>query len=116
MSLEIELYEDGQWSDGETITTEDVSFTFHLLYHPEEDYWLGNARSMLPNVVGRPEYYDGKADSISGIQIIDDFNMRVEFDTHMGEIWRALGMLSILPEHHLGQYTHACAIVGWGLS
>ncbi len=105
MALEIELYEEGQWSDGETITTEDVSFTFHLLYHADADYWLGDARGMIPNVAGGQDYYDGAADSISGVKIIDDFNMRIEFDTPMGEIWRDLGMLSILPEHHLGQYT-----------
>jgi peptide/nickel transport system substrate-binding protein len=105
MALEIELYEEGQWSDGETITTEDVSFTLHLLYHADADYWLGDARGMVPNVTGGQDYYDGTADSISGIVIIDDFNMRIEFDTPMGDIWRDLGMISILPEHHLGGYT-----------
>ena len=86
MALEIELYEEGQWSDGETITTEDVSFTLHLLYHADADYWLGDARGMVPNVTGGQDYYDGTADSISGIVIIDDFNMRIEFDTPMGDI------------------------------
>ena len=105
MAMEIELYEEGQWSDGETITTEDVAFTLHLLYHADADYWLGDARGMVPNVTGGQDYYDGTADSISGIVIIDDFNMRIEFDTPMGDIWRDLGMLSILPEHHLGGFT-----------
>ena len=106
-ALEIELYPEGQWSDGETITTEDVSFTLHLLYHADADYWLGDARGMIPNVAGGQDYYDGKTESISGIQIIDDFNMRVEFDTPVGQIWRDLGMLGILPEHHLGGFTAA---------
>lgn len=107
MALEIELYEEGQWSDGETITTEDVSFTLHLLYHADADYWLGDARGMIPNIAGGQDYYDGATETISGIQIIDDFNMRVEFSTPVGEIWRDLGMLGILPEHHLGGYTPA---------
>jgi ABC-type transport system substrate-binding protein len=111
MAMEIELYEEGQWSDGETITTEDVAFTLHLLYHADADYWLGDARGMVPNVTGGQDYYDGTADSISGIVIIDDFNMRIEFDTPMGDIWRDLGMLSILPEHHLGEYS---AVQLWG--
>jgi ABC-type transport system substrate-binding protein len=107
MALEIELYEEGMWSDGETITTEDVAFTLHLLYHADADYWLGDARGMVPNVTGGQDYYEGTADSISGIKIIDDFNMRIEFDTPMGDIWRDVGMLSILPEHHLGGFTAA---------
>ena len=107
MALEIELYEEGMWSDGETITTEDVAFTLHLLYHADADYWLGDARGMVPNVTGGQDYYEGTADSISGIVIIDDFNMRIEFDTPMGDIWRDVGMLSILPEHHLGGFTAA---------
>ena len=106
-ALEIELYPEGQWSDGETITTEDVSFTLHLLYHADADYWLGDARGMIPNVAGGQDYYDGKTETIAGIQIIDDFNMRVEFDTPVGQIWRDLGMLGILPEHHLGGFTAA---------
>ncbi len=106
-ALEIELYPEGQWSDGETITTEDVSFTLHLLYHADADYWLGDARGMIPNVAGGQDYYDGKTETIAGIQIIDDFNMRVEFDTPVGQIWRDLGMLGILPEHHLGGYSAA---------
>ncbi len=106
-ALEIELYPEGQWSDGESITTEDVSFTLHLLYHADADYWLGDARGMIPNVSGGQDYYDGKTETIAGIQIIDDFNMRVEFDTPVGQIWRDLGMLGILPEHHLGGFTAA---------
>ena len=106
-ALEIELYPEGQWSDGETITTEDVSFTLHLLYHADADYWLGDARGMIPNVSGGQDYYDGKTETIAGVQIIDDFNMRVEFDTPVGQIWRDLGMLGILPEHHLGGFTAA---------
>ena len=106
-ALEIELYPEAKWSDGETITTEDVSFTLHLLYHADADYWLGDARGMIPNVAGGQDYYDGKTESIEGIQIIDDFNMRVEFNTPVGQIWRDLGMLGILPEHHLGGFTAA---------
>ena len=106
-ALEIELYPEATWSDGETITTEDVSFTLHLLYHADADYWLGDARGMIPNVAGGQDYYDGKTESIEGIQIIDDFNMRVEFNTPVGQIWRDLGMLGILPEHHLGGFTAA---------
>jgi len=106
-ALEIELYPEATWSDGETITTEDVSFTLHLLYHADADYWLGDARGMIPNLAGGQDYYDGKTESIEGIQIIDDFNMRVEFNTPVGQIWRDLGMLGILPEHHLGGFTAA---------
>ncbi len=107
MALEIELYEEGQWSDGEAITTKDVAFTFHLLYHPDADYWLGDAKVLIPNITGGQDYFEGKADSISGIKIIDDFHMRIEADEPIGLVWRPLAFLSILPEHHLGQYTAA---------
>ena len=105
MAMEIELYEEAVWSDGERITTADVSFTFHLLYDPDADYWLGDAKVLFPNITGGQDYFEGKADSISGIKIIDDFNMRIEADEPIGLVWRPLAFLSVLPEHHLGQYT-----------
>ncbi len=105
MAMEIELYEEAVWSDGERITTADVSFTFHLLYHADADYWLGDAKVLFPNITGGQDYFEGKADSISGIKIIDDFNMRIETDEPIGLVWRPLAFLSVLPEHHLGQYT-----------
>jgi len=107
MAMEIELYPDAVWSDGERITTADVAFTFELLYHADADYWLGDAKVLFPNITGGQDYFEGKADSISGIKIIDDFNMRIEADEPIGLVWRPLAFLSVLPEHHLGQYTAA---------
>ncbi len=98
---------------GRETSLEDVSFTLHLLYHADADYWLGDAHGMIPNLSGGQDYYEGTADTISGIQIIDDFNMWVEFDTPVGEIWRNLGMLGILPEHHLSGYTPAQLWAGY---
>jgi ABC-type transport system substrate-binding protein len=107
MAMEIELYEEAVWSDGERITTADVAYTLELLYHPEADYWLGDAKVLFPNITGGQDYFEGNADSISGIKIIDDFNMRIEADQPIGLVWRPLAFLSVLPEHHLSQYTAA---------
>ena len=107
MAMEIELYEEAVWSDGERITTADVAYTLELLYHPEADYWLGDAKVLFPNITGGQDYFEGNADSISGIKIIDDFNLRIEADEPIGLVWRPLAFLSVLPEHHLSQYTAA---------
>lgn len=103
--MEIDLYRDAMWSDGTPVTTADVAWTLEICYHPDADWWLGDAKAIIPAIEGGMEYFDGDADSISGITILDDWHMTIEFETAFGDNWRSLGLLCPLPKHHLSQYS-----------
>ena len=68
---------------------------------------MGDAKAIIPAIVGGMDYFDGDADSISGITILDDWHMTVEFENSFGDNWRSLALIHPLPKHHLEQYSVA---------
>ena len=106
--IEIHLRKEARWSDGVPVTTKDVLFTIELLYHPDEGEWIGIGPGIFPNVVGGMEYNAGEADEISGITLIDDWAMTIEFDPpSLRQMAYPFCWGSIVPEHHLSQYSVA---------
>lgn len=103
--MDIYLNREAMWSDGTPVTTEDVSWTLHLNYHPDADWWLGDAKAIIPAIKGGMAYFDGDAEEVSGITVLDDWHMQIEFEDAFGDSWRSLGLISPLPKHHLSQYS-----------
>ncbi|WP_043933055.1 oligopeptide ABC transporter substrate-binding protein [Bacillus sp. EB01] len=66
-----------KWHNGEELKIQDWEFAIKVL--ADKDY-EGPRYVNVQTVVGVPEYKDGKADSISGIKIINDYEMEVTFD------------------------------------
>jgi ABC-type transport system substrate-binding protein len=64
------------FNDGEPLTTEDVKYSFERLLNPETASPTAYFFDML---VGAAEYQAGEADSISGIEIVDDLNVVFNF-------------------------------------
>lgn len=60
------------FSDGSPLTAEDVAFTLTVLHDPKYD---GDTDITLANIVGGAEYKAGKADSISGLKVIDPLTL-----------------------------------------
>ncbi|WP_098745252.1 ABC transporter substrate-binding protein [Paenibacillus sp. EZ-K15] len=71
------LYEGLKYSDGSPMTTEDVEFTWTLLHDP---FYDGLNSVVEAKIKGGQAYKDGKADSIEGIQIIDDRTISVTLE------------------------------------
>ena len=65
------IRKDAKWSDGTDITAKDVELAVKIAcdssYTGIADYRTGRVK-----VKGAQEYFEGKADSISGIEIVDD--------------------------------------------
>lgn len=57
------------FSDGSDLTTEDVKYSFERMFRPET---LSPTSYMFEAIVGVPEFVDGSADEISGIEIVDE--------------------------------------------
>ena len=62
------------FSDGSPLSAEDVAFTLSVLYDPKYD---GDIDITQANIVGGAEYKAGKADSVSGLKVIDPLTIQV---------------------------------------
>ncbi len=62
------------FSDGSPLTAEDVAFTLTVLHDPKYD---GDTDITLANIAGGADYKAGKADSVSGLKVIDPLTLQV---------------------------------------
>ncbi|HCI5781022.1 ABC transporter substrate-binding protein [Klebsiella pneumoniae] len=62
------------FSDGSPLTAEDVAFTLTVLLDPSYD---GDTDITLANIAGGADYKAGKADSVSGLKVIDPLTLQV---------------------------------------
>ncbi|MCL2819735.1 MAG: ABC transporter substrate-binding protein [Oscillospiraceae bacterium] len=63
------LHEGITFSDGTPMTASDVAFTYNVFAHPE---YTGVRGYVVVDFEGHDEFKDGTADSISGINVIDE--------------------------------------------
>ncbi|GIO26754.1 oligopeptide ABC transporter substrate-binding protein [Ornithinibacillus bavariensis] len=88
------------WQDGEPVTAEDWAFAYEVIGN--KAYKGIRYGSDFENVVGMKEYHEGKADSISGIKVMDEKTLQITFQEGgpsliTGGIWPYA-----LPKHIFG--------------
>ncbi|MGN7478658.1 oligopeptide ABC transporter substrate-binding protein [Solibacillus silvestris] len=71
----ITIQHDVKWSDGTTLTADDIIYSYEIIGHPE--YTGIRYDGDFQNIIGAAEYKAGKADSISGIKKIDDKTVEI---------------------------------------
>lgn len=99
----IKLQEGVLWHDGEEVTVDDIVFTHEIIGHP--DYDGVRYSDAFKNIEGMPEYKEGTADSISGMRIIDDYTLEIQYVEPMGPaVLQAGGGLwsYAAPRHYYG--------------
>jgi len=62
------------WHDGEPFTAEDVQFTYNLVTTKE---WPGGLDSYFAQIAGATEHKAGKADKLTGIEVIDESHVKI---------------------------------------
>lgn len=92
------LNEGIKWHDGEPFTAEDVEFTFTALAHPDYD---GGAYWRSEPIEGAEAYKNGEADSISGIEVVDENTIKFTTKETFAPFISGL-FVGILPKHILG--------------
>lgn len=88
-----------KWHDGEPVKTSDLLYSYEILGHP--DYAGNRYDFMIENVVGMPEYHEGKTKEIAGIKIIDDQKMEFSFTEATPSILSGFWSYAT-PRHHVG--------------
>lgn len=67
-----------KWSDGQQVIAEDVIFPYEVIGH--KDYSGIRYNEQMENIVGMKEYHEGKADYISGIEKVNDQQIRITYE------------------------------------
>ena len=76
-SITFTINENLNWHDGEPVTAEDWAYAYEVVGHPEYDGV--RYTQALSSVEGMPEYHAGEADTISGIEIINDKTIKFTY-------------------------------------
>ncbi len=89
------------WHDGEPVTADDVRFTLELYADPAQQ--AVNAGTVQNALVGGTEYGEGTADSISGVEVVDERTIQLTTPEPNAAFLDLMTRIFILPEHSLGQ-------------
>ena len=90
---------DYKWSDGQPVTIDDYIFAYQAIGN--KDYTGVRYDDDYKNVVGLEEYHDGKADSVSGLEKVDDYTVKIHFKEMSPSMQLAGGSVCayIMPKH-----------------
>lgn len=97
------LNPDLNWHDGNPVVAEDVKMSLELLTHPDNNALL---YGRLNGIEGVDEFYEKKADSISGVKVVDEKTVQITTKVPTATLLNNL-MYYILPSHILGDVAPA---------
>ncbi len=89
------------WSDGTPLTVDDVIFTVERAVDSRTG---SNLKGRMSNIDGAPAYGDQQAESISGLEKVDDTTFKITLTNPDAAFMTSLGMFSgfcVLPKHIL---------------
>jgi peptide/nickel transport system substrate-binding protein len=92
------LRQDIKFSDGQPLTANDVSFTLHGILKKDV------ASVHVPRfngIKGAQTYYSGEAQTISGVQVVDDYTLKLSLEEPNAAFLSNLRWLRPLPKHLL---------------
>jgi peptide/nickel transport system substrate-binding protein len=100
LTYTVYLREGVTWHDGEPFTAEDVVYSINLRNSPNLRPLNGVRQGTT--IIDMLAYHDGEAESITGIEIVDDLTIQFNLespDASFARLFLAAELLEILPEH-----------------
>ena len=90
---------DYKWSDGQPVTIDDYIFTYEGI--GDKDYTGIRYDANYKNIEGMEEFHNGEASSISGLEKIDDYSVKIHYKEMTPSMKLAGGPISpyIMPKH-----------------
>ncbi len=76
-TVTIKIRDNVNWHDGEPVTAEDLVFSYEVVGSPD---YTGTRYYYIEDVVGMDEYHAGEAESIEGMEIIDEKTVAITFN------------------------------------
>ena len=91
--------QDYKWSDGEKFTIDDYIFTYEGIGH--KDYTGVRYDGDFKNIEGMDEYHKGSASTISGLEKLDDYTVKIHYKEMTPSMQLAGGSVSsyVMPKH-----------------
>ncbi|WP_100010300.1 oligopeptide ABC transporter substrate-binding protein [Lentibacillus sediminis] len=77
LTITLTIKDNVNWHDGEPVKAEDWAYSFEVIGHPE--YTGVRYGTSMMNIEGMEAYKNGEADSISGIEIIDEKTLSITY-------------------------------------
>lgn len=94
----ITIHDKATWSDGVPVTAKDFLRYYLIVGHP--DYEGVRFGTDYMNVVGMQEYHDGKAKEVSGVKILSDKSLEVNFKEFDHSVYWGKGIpFNPVPDH-----------------
>lgn len=97
------LRQDVKWSDGTPSTADDHIFTINMITHP--DFGSPYGPAMFRDVTGLQDYQDKNADSLAGIEKVDDYTFRIHLDVAKRHIASDFSGYYLMPYHRMKDQT-----------
>jgi peptide/nickel transport system substrate-binding protein len=94
------LHKNAVWPNGSSVTAHDVYFTLASFAHPD---FVGSRYFIVSNIAGAEAYHKGQADKIEGIEVIDDYTVKITFANVYAPALSNIGRQGILPEYVWGE-------------
>ena len=90
---------DYKWSDGQPFTIDDYIFAIEAIGN--KDYTGSRYNDRYTNIVGMKDFHEGKTDSISGVEKVDDYTVKLHFEKMLPSMQLAGGAIPAytMPKH-----------------
>ncbi len=89
------LREGVTWHDGEPFTADDVKFTLDTVTTPG----VSRYNNTLSTVVGHQDMQDGNATELAGVEVVDDYTIKITHSVPNAAFLDSLSFIFIMPEH-----------------
>lgn len=99
LKITFKLRSNVTWHDGKPFTAKDVAFTFTSIADPN---YTGPRFAEIEKLVGANDYREGKVDTITGIEVIDENTISFTYSEVYAAALANFAIRGILPEHIWG--------------